>query len=73
MSAPAKPSDFGPFSVQRALGVVWDSKANTLSPSVLTEVRPFTKYDVLATVNGLQYNATGHISPVMFKVKLVST
>ena len=59
-----------PLSVQRALGVVWDTKTDTFSPSIITEVRPFTKHGILATVNTLGYDPAGLISPVTLLVKL---
>ena len=56
--------------MQRALGVVWDTKADTFSPSIITETRPFTKRGILATVNTLGYDPAGLISPVTLLGKL---
>ena len=56
VSAPAVASDSSLTSVQRALGMVWDVLSDTFSPNVPSDVTPFTKRGVLATVNALGYN-----------------
>ena len=65
VSAPAVASDSSPASVQQALGMVWDVLSDTFSPNVPTDVSPFTKRGVLATVNALGYDSLGLVSPVI--------
>ena len=70
VSAPAEPSEASSLSVQRALGVAWDVQSDTFSPTILAELRPFTKRGILATVNALAYDPTGLISPITLVGKL---
>ena len=64
VAAPAAAADSNPSSVQRALGVVWDTQTDNFSPSLLAQTRPFTKRGILATVNALGCNPAGLISPI---------
>ena len=73
VSAPAEPSRASLLSVQGALGVAWDVQPDTFSPSILAEVKPFTKRGILATANTLAYDPTGLISPITLVGKLLQT
>ena len=68
--AQTEPSDSTLFPIQRALGVEWEVRADTFSPSFEPCDPPFTKRGVLATVNALGYDPAGLISPVILIGKL---
>lgn len=68
--AQAEPSESTLLPVQRALGVEWEVRSDTFSPSFEPCEHPFTKRGVLATVNALGYDPAGLISPVVLVGKL---
>ena len=63
-------ADLSPLSVSHALGFEWDVGSDTFSPNFSTQVRPFTKRGILATVNAIAYDPARLISPVILVGKL---
>ncbi|KAM9828380.1 uncharacterized protein ACBT44_022570 [Syngnathus typhle] len=58
----------GDIPLQRSLGVLWNLETDSFTFHVATELKPYTRRGVLATVNSL-YDPLGFVSPVTMQGK----